>query len=133
MLKFNFKTLNPIKQGVFSIILISIIAVFCLIFGIKSMYAWSMIMAPIFMFSCYNPIIGVFKQKPIQYTLISVIVLIALSAFVLYTGNFISDFNYKETQELHLIASLVFVFYFLLSTLCVIFRIILYLLHEADK
>lgn len=133
MFKFNFKTFNPIKQGIASLILISIIAIICLVFAVKSMYVWSMLLAPIFMFSSYNPIIGVFKQKPIQYTITSVIVLVILASYILIAGNFISDFKYQQTQELHLIASLIFVFYFLLSTVCVIFRIILYLLHEVDK
>lgn len=133
MFKFNFKTLNPITQAVFSIVLISIIAIFCLIFGIKSMYAWSMILAPLFLFSCSNPIIGAFKEKPLHYTGASVIVLITLATYIYFIGNFISDFKYQQTQELQLIATLVFIFYILLSTLCVIFRTVLYLLHEADK
>ncbi len=133
MFKFDFKTLNPITQGIFYIVLISIIAIFCFIFSITSMYSWSMILAPIFLFICSNPIIGAFKQKPLQYTSLSIIVLITLATYIYITGNFISDFKYQQTQELQLIATLVFIFYILLSTLCVIFRTVLYLLNEADK
>ncbi len=129
----NYKNINPIQQGLFCAFLVTIIALCCSIFQVKSMQAWDMILSPIFIFCCYNSIIGAFVQKPIQYTIISIFVLFILSFYIYILGNFVSNFSYQESQELHLIVALVFVFYVLLYLLCIVFRIILYLLHEADK
>lgn len=133
MFKVNLKDVHPIQQGLFSMALVSLIAFICYILQIKSMLAWSMILSPVFLFSCYNPIIGAFKEKPLPYTAVSILVLLIISFYIYLLGNLVSDFSYQKTPELHLIAALVFIFYFLLSTLCIVFRVILYLLHEADR
>jgi len=133
MLNINPKDTTPIQQGLFSVAFITVISLCCLLFGVRSMLSWSMIMSPFILFCCYNPIFGIFKQKPIPYFCVSVIILIILAMYVFLSGNFVSDFSYKETQELHLIAALITVFYVMLNMLCIVFRVILHLLVEADK
>jgi len=130
---FSFKDTHPIQQGLFCVALVTLISLFCLLFRIRSMQAWNVILSPVFLFCSYNPIIGIFRQKLFQYTAISILVLIGLSFYIYVAGNLVSDFSFKQSNELHLIAALAFVFYFLLFTISIVFRAVLYLLNEVDK
>lgn len=130
---FSYKNTNPIQQGIFCIVLVTIISIICLVCRIKSIQSWNMILSPIFLFCFYNPIIGVFKQKMFQYAAISTIVLVILAFFIYLAGSFVSELSYAKVEELHKITALVFLFYFLLYTISIVFRAVLYLLNEVDK
>lgn len=133
MIKSYLKELNPITQGIISILIISLIAIICLIFGIKSTAVWSLMFTPLLLFCVINPVIGVFYKKKISYSLLSILILIVISYYAYFIGNTISDFSYKQTQELHFIAALVFIFYFMFISISLIFRGVLHLLQEIDK
>lgn len=132
-LKFDYKNLNPFQQGIFAALLVTFIALFCLIFHQNSMQAWDMLLTPILLFCFYNPILGAFQQKPLRYFGLSVFVFISIAVYIYLTGNFISSFSYQQTGELHLFAVLIVVFYFLLNLLTLLFRGILYLLKHIDE
>ena len=131
--EFNHQKLSPLRQGAFTLLLITIVSIFCLVTGQKSVLAWNMIFSPIFLFCFYNPIIGAFQQKLLQYIGISVIVFILLSGYIYFSGNFVSDLSYRQTNELHTITILVVLFYFLFTLLCLLFRGILFILKEIDN
>lgn len=133
MFKSNLKELNPITQGIISILIISLIALISLIFGIKSTAVWSLLFTPLLLYCVFNPVVGVFFKKKISYSLLSIPILIIISFYAYFVGNAISDFSYKQTQELHFIAALVFIFYFMFISISLIFRGVLHLLHEIDK
>ena len=131
--EFNYQKLTPIRQGFFTLILITVVSLVCLVIGQKSVLAWNLIFSPIFLFCFYNPIIGAFQQKLLQYIGTSIVVFILLSAYIYFSGNFVSDFSYRQTDELHTITVLVVLFYFLFTILCLLFRGILFLLQEIDN
>ena len=132
-LKFDYKNLSPFQQGMMSALLVTLIGMFCLLFHQHSMRAWNMLFIPILLFCFYNPILGVFQQKPLQYFGCSLLVLISIAAYIYLSGNFISTFPYKQTGELHLFTALIFVFYMLLNLLTLVFRGILFLLKSIDE
>ncbi len=132
-LKFDYKNLSPFQQGMLSALLVTFISLFCLVFHQNSMQAWDMLLTPILLLCFYNPILGAFQQKPLQYFGISVLVFISIAAYIYISGNFVSTISYKQSGELHLFAVLIVVFYFLLNLLTLLFRGILYLLKHIDE
>ena len=130
---FNYQKLNPLRQGIFTLLLITLVSVICLVVGQKNIQAWNMILSPIFLFCFYNPIIGAFQQKLLQYVGISILVFIFLLFYIYISGNFVSDFSYQQTDELHTITALVILFYFMFNLLCLLFRGILFMLKEIDN
>lgn len=129
----DFKEIGPLQQGAFVILLITIVSLCCLLFHQKNMQAWNLILSPIFLFCFYNPIIGAFQQKLLQYFATSILTFILLAMYIYVSGNFVSDFSYKESDELHIITILVIAFYFMFNLLCLLFRGILFLLNEIDN
>lgn len=129
----DIKNLTPFQQGVIIILLVTVISLLCLLFGQKSMQAWNMIIAPLFLFCVYNPILGAFQQKLLHYTGASVLAFIIISIYIYISGNFVSEFSFKQSGELHLIFILAVLFFFLLNLLCLLFRGILYLLEQIDN
>lgn len=113
--------------------LITLISLGCLIFHQKTMFAWNLILSPAFLFCFYNPIIGAFHQKPLRYFGFSVLNFALVLMFIYISGNFVSDFSYKQSDELHFITALVITFFVLFNMLCLLFRGILYMLHEIDN
>jgi phosphatidylserine synthase len=105
---------------------------YCLLLNHKSIMAWNMVLSPIFLFCAYNPIIGVFHTNWWRYTYTSFLVLILVALYIYISGNFISEYSYRNTQELQRLSVLVFIFYFLLNLLCVVFKAILDLLEHID-
>ena len=87
----------------------------------------------LFLFCFYNPVIGAFQQKLLQYTGFSVLTFILLSMYIYISGNFVSDFSYSKSDELHIMTVLVVLFYLLLNLLCLLFRGILYMLEQIDN
>ena len=129
----DFKKIGPFQQGAFVILLITFVSIGCLVFHQKSMFAWDLILSPIFLFCFYNPIIGAFQQKLLQYIGFSLLTFVLLIMYIYISGNFVSDLSYKETGELHFITVLVITFYFMFNMLCLLFRGILYMLEEIDN
>lgn len=132
-LKFDYKNLSPFQQGIMSALLVTLISIVCLVFHQNSMQVWNMLLTPILLFCFYNPVLGVFQQKPLQYFGFSLLVFISIAAYIYISGNFISTFPYKQTVELHLFTALIVVFYMLLYLLTMVFRGILYLLKSIDE
>lgn len=129
----DFKKIGPFQQGAFVMLLITIVSLGCLLFHQKSMLAWNLILSPIFLFCFYNPIIGAFQQKMLQYFAASILTFILLAMYIYISGNFVSDFSYRQSDELHIITVLVVTFYFMFNLLCLLFRGILFMLNEIDN
>ncbi len=129
----DFKKTNPLQQGIVIMLLITLMTLVCWLFQLKSMFAWNLILSPLFLFCFYNPVIGAFQQKLLQYTGFSVLMFILLAMYIYISGNFVSDFSYKQSDELHIMTALVVLFYLLLNLLCLLFRGILYMLEQIDN
>lgn len=129
----DYKNIHPIKQGVFFLLLISLFAVSCLIFNIKNMMAWNMLILAFMLFCVFNPVISTFQQKLLQYFLFSIPVFIGLLFYVYFVGNFISNINYNQSHELHFIALLIIIFYALAIMFSLIFRGVLHFLENVDN
>ncbi len=129
---FDIRSINPLYQGFFTVLLVSCCALYCFLFNHRSMQAWNMVLSPIFLFCSYNPILGVFHKNWWKYTSFSFLVLVGIAFYIYISGNFISEFSYGDTEELQRLTALVFIFYFLLNLLCVVFKAILYLLKHID-
>lgn len=132
-LHLDIKNIPPLQQGVFILLLVSAFSIGCLVFGFKGVQAWNLILSPLFLYCFYNPVIGAFHQKPLQYAGESALIFCLLGGFIYVSGSFISDFSYGMTVELHWMTALVILFYILLSFLSQIFRGILYLLEQIDQ
>ncbi|MBK9328712.1 MAG: hypothetical protein IPM95_05190 [Sphingobacteriales bacterium] len=131
-LKFDCVNLSPFQQGMLSALLVTLISIVCLVFHQDSMLAWDMLISPILLFCFYNPVLGAFQQKPLQYFTKSTLIFISIAFYILFSGNFISVFSYKQSGELHLFTALIIIFYLLMHLLTLIFRGILYLLTQID-
>ena len=129
----DFKKTNPLQQGIVIMLLITLMTLVCWLFQLKSMFAWNLILSPLFLFCFYNPVIGAFQQKLLQYTGLSVLTFILLAMYIYISGNFVSDFSYRQSDELHIMTALVVLFYLLLNLLCLLFRGILYMLEQIDN
>jgi len=132
-LKPDIKNLSPFQQGIVILLLVTLISFLCLLFGQRSMQAWNMIVAPLFLFCFYNPILGAFQQKLLRYIGSSVLTFFFIAIYIYISGNFVSDFSFRQSGELHLIFILVVLFFFLLNLLCLLFRGILYMLEQIDQ
>lgn len=130
---FDFRKIGPLQQGSFTFLLITIISLICFAFRLRTMQAWNMILSPVFLYICYNSILGAFRQKWFQYIGQSIVIFILLCLYIYIAGNFVSDFSYRETDELQRITVLVILFYFLLNLLCLVFRSLLNLLEQIDE
>lgn len=131
-LKFDCVNLSPFQQGMLSALLVTLISIVCLVFHQDSMLAWDMLISPTLLFCFYNPVLGAFQQKPLQYFTKSTLIFISIAFYILFSGNFISVFSYKQSGELHLFTALIIIFYLLMHLLTLIFRGILYLLTQID-
>ena len=129
----DFKKTSPLQQGIVIMLLITLMTLVCWLFQLKSMFAWNLILSPLFLFCFYNPVIGAFQQKLLQYTGFSVLTFILLAMYIYISGNFVSDFSYRQSDELHIMTALVVLFYLLLNLLCLLFRGILYMLEQIDN
>ncbi len=129
----DFKKTNPLQQGIVIMLLITLMTLVCWLFQLTSMFAWNLILSPLFLFCFYNPVIGAFQQKLLQYTGFSVLTFILLAMYIYISGNFVSDFSYRQSDELHIMTALVVLFYLLLNLLCLLFRGILYMLEQIDN
>ncbi len=129
----DFKNISPFQQGAFILVLVTILSLGCLLFRQKNMVAWNLVLSPVFLFCFYNPIIGAFQQKLLQYSASSILTFILLNMYIYISGNFVSDFSYRDSDELHFITILVITFYFMFNMLCLLFRGILYMLDEVDN
>lgn len=129
----DFKKTSPLQQGIVIMLLITLLTLGCMLFQLKSMLAWNLILSPLFLFCFYNPIIGAFQQKLLQYTGFSILTFILLAMYIYISGNFVSDFSYRQSDELHIMTLLVVLFYILLNFLCLLFRGILYMLEQIDN
>jgi len=129
----DFKKTSPLQQGIVIMLLITLLTLVCWLFQLKSMFAWNLILSPLFLFCFYNPVIGAFQQKLLQYTGFSVLTFILLAMYIYISGNFVSDFSYRQSDELHIMTALVVLFYLLLNLLCLLFRGILYMLEQIDN
>ena len=129
----DFKKTNPLQQGIVIMLLITLMTLVCWLFQLKSMFAWNLILSPLFLFCFYNPVIGAFQQKLLQYTGFSVLTFILLAMYIYISGNFVSDFSYRQSDELHIMTALVVLFYLLLNLLCLLFRGISYMLEQIDN
>ena len=130
---FDIMSFNPLKQGAFTMLLITLVSLLCFLFHIRSMQAWNMILSPIFLFSSYNPIIGAFQQKWGRYLAVSALVFVVLAMYIYISGNFVSQYSYRESDELHRFTALAIIFYFLLNLVCIMFRGVLYMLETIDE
>lgn len=128
----DFRTFNPIKQGAFILLFITLISISCFIIGQKSMLVWTLIMLPLILFCLYNPILGLFQQKMLQYYFQSVLTFLILLMYAYISGSFISEFPYLPSRELHILTFAVIVFYLVLHISCLLFRGILFILNDID-
>ncbi|MDB5226476.1 MAG: hypothetical protein JWN78_669 [Bacteroidota bacterium] len=92
-----------------------------------------MILSPIFFFIFYNPIIGVFQQKLLQYFTLSMIAFFSLVTYIYISGNFVSGSSFMQLEELHWMTKAVAIFYFMLNLICLLFRGIIYMLEQLDE
>jgi hypothetical protein len=129
---FDIRKIGPFRQGGLAMILVTIVTLFCFFFKIKTMQSWNMIFSPIFLYCCYNPILGAFREKWLPYIAYSILVFLVLAMYIYVSGNFVSDFSYRHSDELHRMTVLAVIFYFLLNLLCLMFRGVLYLLETMD-
>ncbi len=129
----DIKNINPVQQGLFIVLMITLASLSCLVLNQKSMTAWNLIISPILLFCFYNPVIGIFQQKLLQYAVSSFFILLTIAVFTYISGNFVSDFSFQQSGELHYIAGLIILFYVLLYFLCLVFKGILSLLNEIDN
>ncbi|HOY40282.1 MAG TPA: hypothetical protein PLX60_00385 [Chitinophagales bacterium] len=129
----DIKNINPVQQGLFIVLMITLASLSCLVFNQKSMTAWNLIISPILLYCFYNPVIGIFQQKLLQYAVSSFFILLTIAVFTCISGNIVSDFSFKQVSELHYIAGLILLFYVLLYFLCLVFKGILSLLNEIDN
>jgi len=129
----DFRNISPVKQGTLIIVLITALSLGCLITRQNSMLAWNLISSPIFLFCFYNPILGSFHQKPLQYLGLSTAVFFVLLMYIYISGNFVSVHSYQQSQELHAMTLLTVLFYFMFQLICVLFKGILYMLEEIDR
>ena len=129
----DIKNINPVQQGLFIVLMITLASLSCLVLNQKSMTAWNLIISPILLFCSYNPVIGIFQQKLLQYAVSSFFILLTIAVFTCISGNIVSDFSFKQVSELHYIAGLILLFYVLLYFLCLVFKGILSLLNEIDS
>ncbi len=129
----DLKNTGPLQQGIIIMLLITLLSLSCLLFHQSGMFAWNLILSPVFLFCFYNPIIGAFQQKPLRYFGTSVLIFTLLTMYVYISGNFISDFMYKDSNELQMMTILVITFFLLFNLICLLFRGILNLLHEIDN
>ncbi|HQV78483.1 MAG TPA: hypothetical protein PLJ42_05290 [Chitinophagales bacterium] len=127
---FNLKNVPPIKQGLAIVLIILIVSIVCLIIDKRDVMTWNFIIIPLFLFSVYNPIIGILQHKLLPYIGMSCLVFIVLVAFVYFTGNFVSKFPYSQVQELHTILPTIIIFYIMFHFLSFIFRTALNFLKE---
>jgi hypothetical protein len=129
----DIKSISPVHQGLFIVSIITLVSLFCLISGQKSMTAWNLIISPVLLFCFYNPAIGIFQQKLLQYAVTSFFILLTIAVYAYISGNFVSDISFQQSGELHYIAGLIILFYMLLYFLCLVFKSILFLLTEIDN
>ncbi len=129
----DIKNINPVQQGLFIVLMITLASLSCLVLNQKSMTAWNLIISPILLYCFYNPVIGIFQQKLLQYAVSSFFILLTIAVFTCISGNIVSDFSFKQVSELHYIAGLILLFYVLLYFLCLVFKGILSLLNEIDN
>jgi hypothetical protein len=92
-----------------------------------------MMLSPMFLFCCYNPIIGAFQPNWPRYAGLSLLTFIVLSMYIYISGNFISDVPYSDSDEMHRFTALIVIFYFLVNVLCLMFRGVLFLLEHIDE
>lgn len=129
---FNIKNLHPLYQGIFIFILISTISISCYLLNIESIHVWNLLISPLFLYCCYNPIIGAFHQKQLQYFIISTIIFVLLGYYIYVSGNYLSTVSFNSALELQSMTALVVLFYILVQVLCLLFRGILFLIDEID-
>lgn len=132
-ISFDLRHYGPLKQGALAFALVTLVSLICIVFHLHAMQSWNMMLSPMLLFSCYNPIIGAFRPHLLKYVLLSMPVFVLLALYIFISGNFISDYAYKDSDELHLITVLIIVFYFLLNLVCLMFRGVLYMLESIDE
>jgi hypothetical protein len=130
----GFKDLDPMQQAIVCAALISLLSIGCLLFGERSILAWSILISPVILYTFINPIRGIFTEKNrLRYIGISVLCFVGLGFFDYAAGSIVSEVKYSESRELILFTFLIALFYFMCYFLSFVFKGILNFLEDIDK
>ncbi|MFN8283752.1 MAG: hypothetical protein U0U67_11085 [Chitinophagales bacterium] len=124
---------SPVKQGLFTFGLVSIIALLCAVFSKPNRTEFGIILSPIFLYCFFNPFLGALSKHLGKYILQSIAVFFALGIYIVLLGCFVTHTKFSALEELQSIILLVFVLYFLVNFLGLVFRGLMAALNVIDQ
>ena len=124
---------SPFKQGLFTFVLVNIIALACFFFTNRNTTTIGIILSPIFLYCFFNPFLGVLSKQLVKYILQSVVIFFLLGFYIIEIGSFITHTKFVNIIELQSMTILIFVLYLLVNFLGLIFRGIINGLEILDK
>lgn len=131
--KLDYRNMHPFTQGIIAMSGSIFIALICLMCQRKGMLVWNLLTAPVLFYCIYNPVLGILRhEKKLRYTGFSVLTLVLIFMFTLFTGNLLSIYSYAESIELHSITVLLVLFFLLLHFLSFVYQQILLFLKQLD-
>lgn len=124
---------TPLKQGLFTLILVTLISIGCFVFAKPNKTEFGLILSPMFLYCFFNPFLGALSKKIGKYILQSIAVFLGLGIYIILLGQFVTHTKFSTLEELQSITILIFVLYFLVNFLGFIFRGLLSALDFIDK